>query len=229
VPRPPLPDVPTLRCNLDYTQTDGFTGGGRFYISYSGSPPTAGNCATYAGDIAAAWLAQLAAIVNDDWALTEVDVLDIASYSGLRGFWTGSHSGSAGAAALPAQCAANCEFNISRTYRGGKPRMYLPPPVDGSLTTPSMYTSGFVSALSASVGDFFAAILGVTVGSTTTQNHINLSYYDGWDTSRPIVKPSGTRYPPKYRSPNAISDVVTGYAGKAQISSQRRRRAATTP
>ena len=59
---PPLPASPCLKVNLDYTQSDGYEGGSRFYLGYSGSAPTGANCITLAGDIEAAWLAHLAGL-----------------------------------------------------------------------------------------------------------------------------------------------------------------------
>jgi hypothetical protein len=223
---PPLPDEACVRVKLDYTQTDGFLGGSRFYIAYSGSAPTGGNLNTLAGDIETAWVAQLAPIINDEWSLTEVDCQDIATDSGASGFWTGSEAGSASGTPLPAQVAATIEYDIARRYRGGKPRMYLPPPVTGSQATAATWSSGYQSSLQASVADFFAAIAALTIGSMGTLSHINLSYYQGYTNVE--IPGRRARSIPTYRSV-AKSDAVTGYAAKLRMSSQKRRRSSTTP
>jgi hypothetical protein len=111
---PPLPASPCLRVRLDYTNSDTFLAGSRFFLSYSGAAPTPGNCATLASDIAAAWSSHLAALVNADWTLTEIDVLDIASDSGASGQWVGSDSGTLSGNNLPSQCATNVEYDIAR-------------------------------------------------------------------------------------------------------------------
>lgn len=222
----PLPDTPCVRVRLVYNQSDGFEGGNRFYLSYSGSAPTAANCATLAADVEAAWVANCAAVINEDWALVEVDVLDIATDSGLSGQWSGSESGTVSGTPLPAQCATGIEYDIARRYRGGKPRIYLPPPTQTQLLNPSTYTSGFQSTAGGVVADFFAAIEADTVGSMGTLDHVNLSYYKGFTN---ITNSSGReRAVPTYRA-TALHDAVEGYAAKARISSQRRRRSATTP
>jgi hypothetical protein len=155
-----------------------------------------------------------------------VDVIDIASDTGLSGVWTGSHPGTIGSEQLPAQCAANVEYDIARRYRGGKPRMFLPPPSLNETASPSKFTDSYLTGLGNQFPLFFAAISGVTVGATVVTAHVNVSYYQGFTN---VTNSSGrTRAAPKYRTA-ALVDVIEGYAPKALIGSQKRRRAATTP
>jgi hypothetical protein len=222
----PLPDVPCVRVRLIYQDTDGNEMGSRFYLSYTGSAPSGANCTTLAGDIETAWAAHLISLVGSNIALTEIDVLDIATDSGLSGQWTGSTSGTGGGATAPIQCANDVEFNISRRYRGGKPRMYLPPGATSSMLNAHQWTTGFTSSTTTDVTAFFAAIEALTVGTMGTLQHVNLSYYKGFTN---ITNSSGReRAVPKYRD-TALHDVVTGYSGKQLIGSQRRRRTSTTP
>ena len=111
---PPLPDVPCLRVRLSGTDTAGNTWGTRFYLSYAGSAPTGANCVTLAGDIEAAFASDLASLMGAAYTLTEVDVLDIATDSGLSGQWTGTETGTRSGSNFPAQvctngtCGTNC-------------------------------------------------------------------------------------------------------------------------
>lgn len=222
---PPLPATPCVRVRLDYSQTDGFSGGSRFFLSYSGSAPTGANCSTLASDIATQWATDFPSWINVDWALTEVDVLDIASDSGLSGQWSGSHPGTRSGGALPAQVAGVCEFGIARRYRGGKPRMFLPPGVISDLADPGHWISGYLAGLSAAPAALMAGIETLSIGAMGTLAHVNLSYYKGFTN---ITNSSGrTRAVPSYRS-SALVDTVTGYFGKARLGSQNRRRAATS-
>ena len=222
----PLPDVPCVRCQLTYNDTDGNEMGSRFYLSYTGSAPTGANCSTLASDISAAFSAHLITLIGDNISLVEVDVLDIASHSGLSGQWTGTVTGTAGGAVAPIQCANNVEFGIARRYRGGKPRMYLPPPSTAQMANSHQYSSGFVSSTSTDVAAFFAAIEALSIGSMGTLTHVSLSYYKGFTN---ITNSSGReRAVPTYR-PTALHDNVTGYSGKQLIGSQKRRRISTTP
>lgn len=221
----PLPDIPCVRVKLDYSNASVLRAGSRFYLSYSGSAPSGANCATLASDVASEWAGVIAPLVQENFALIEVDVLDIATDSGLSGQWTGSNGGSRSGTACPAQCATNVEFGIARRYRGGKPRMYLPPGVNGDQSTDASWSAGFIGTVNTAVAAFFTNLEGLSVGSMGTLAHVNLSYYKGFTNN---TTPSGReRAIPTYRA-TALHDNVTGYSCKAEIGSQRRRRTATT-
>lgn len=222
---PPLPASPCLKVRLDYEAPAGTLAGSRFYLSYSGASPTAGNCITLAGDVATAWSAHLARDVQEAISLTEVDVLDIASLTGASGQWTGNNAGTDSSSALPAQTATNVEYNIARRYRGGKPRMFLPPPGSASLSNPDKFTTTFVDQVNTDMAAFMAALEALSIGAMGTLAHVNLSYYKGFTN---ITNSSGReRAVPTYRD-TALLDTVSGYATKSVIGSQRRRRTATT-
>lgn len=222
----PLPASPCVRVRLIYHHASGLDAGSRFYLSYSGSAPSGANCATLASDIATAWNADLAGLFNAEWTLVEVDVLDIATDSGLSGQWTGSHAGVNSNPSLPAQCSINVELGISRRYRGGKPRMYLPPATTADTLNDSNWNSALITSANSAMSSFMAAIEALSVGSMGTLTHVNLSYYKGFTN---ITNSSGReRAVPTYRS-EALLDTITGYSTKQVIGSQRRRRTATTP
>lgn len=221
----PLPDTPCVRVRLDYQNSGSLRAGSRFYLAYSGSAPTGANCTTLAGDIATIWGSDLAGMVNTNFALVEVDVLDIATDSGLSGQWSGSIAGSRTGNQEGAQVATNVEFGIARRYRGGKPRMFLPPPVSEDRLNDATWSSSFVTAVNTNVAEFFTAVEALSVGAMGTLRHVNLSYYQGFHN---ITNSSGReRAVPTYRD-TAKSDTVTGYFTKAEMGSQRRRRTATS-
>lgn len=226
MPTPPLPDVPCVRVRASGNIGEPGEWGSRFFLSYSGSAPTGANCITLAGDVAGAWAEWFGVLYDSDWTLNEVDVIDIATDSGLSGQWTGSDAGTRSGSSLPAQCATNIEFGIARRYRGGKPRMYLPPGCNSDLLTQASYTSAFVTAASAGAVSFFSYLEGLSIGSMGTLKHVNLSYYKGFEN---FTTPSGReRAVPSYRA-TALHDNVTGYSAKQVIGSQKRRRTSTTP
>jgi hypothetical protein len=212
---------------LDYTQSDNFLSGSRFYLSYSGSAPSPANCITLASDIGTQWAAHLAALVNVGFTLTEVDVLDLNSLSGASGQASPGAAGTRSGQALTASVATNVEFNIARRYRGGKPRMYLPSPEQGDLLNEGAWGTTFIGQVNTGVAAFFAALEALSIGSMGTLQHVNISFYDGVYTTTPPWRGPGFKYPPKYRT-TPLVDAVEGYACKAVIGSQRRRRTATT-
>jgi hypothetical protein len=223
----PPPESPCVRVGLKYLQSDSFEGGSRFYVAYSGSAPTAADCATLAADIDSEWSLALAGLVNGDWTLVEVDVLDIATDSGFSGQSTTARDGTRSGTPAPSQCASNIEFGIARRYRGGKPRMFLPPGVMGDTVDPGHWDDTFIGELNVGIAAFFAGIEAASIGAMGALSHVNLSYYDGVSTTTPPWRGPGYKYPPKYRAA-AVVDPVVGYSAKAMIGSQKRRRASTT-
>lgn len=222
---PPLPADPTLRIKLDYNDSANNLMGSRFYLTYAGSAPTGANCIAIADAIEAAWVANLAPIVNAEFALAEVDVLDIATYTGLSGQWTGNQNGTESGALIPASVATNVEFGISRRYRGGKPRMFIPPPGQDKLQNGANWTAAFLTSATTAVEGFFTACEAISVGAVGTLQHVNLSYYQGFTNH---TSTSGReRAVPTYRT-TALVDKITGYFVKATVGSQRRRRTSTT-
>jgi hypothetical protein len=168
----------------------------------------------------------MAPLTANNYGLVEVDVLDIATNSGLSGNWTGSHSGSRSGTTLPVQCSSNIEFGIARRYRGGKPRMFFPPGVASDTATEAAWGTTFITALGSGVSAFVSAIEALSIGSMGTLQHVNLSYYKGFTN---ITNSSGReRAVPTYRT-TALHDNITGYFAKAVIGSQKRRRTSTTP
>jgi hypothetical protein len=224
----PLPDNPSIRVRLIGNKGTGTEWGNRLYFNYSGTAPDGAQCTTLAGDIAAAWNTNLASIINNGIALEEVDVLDITTAMGASGQWSGTHNGTYSGTQLPEQVANNVEFNIAERYRGGKPRIYLPPPADGALYTASTWTSAFVSASNTAVDAFFAAVVALSVSPFGTLSHVVLSYYHGYNTTSPPWRGPGYKYPPKYRS-TALSLPIAGYSTKVGLGSQKRRRTSTSP
>ncbi len=228
MPTPPLPESPCVRVRLTYDIGSEGEGGNRFYLSYSGSAPSGANCITLADDISAAWATNIAPLCSSANALSEVDVLDIASDSGLSGQSTTTHDGSRSGSGLPVQVTTNVEFNIARRYRGGKPRMYLPAGVAGDELDGGHWQTEFITAVNDGVAAFFAEIEALSVGSMGSLAHVNLSYYDGYATTTPPWRGPGYKYPSKYRAA-ALLDTISGYSTKAVMGSQKRRRTSTTP
>jgi hypothetical protein len=209
-----------------YTESSSTEAGSRFFLSYTGSAPTAANCATLASDVATAWNTNLAPLPSQNWALTEVDVLDIATDTGLSGVWNGTHTASGGTVPLPKNNAVNIEYDIARRYRGGKPRMFLPAGNQTQLVDMGHWNNSFVTSVNTGIAAFFAEIEALSIGAIGTLAHVNLSYYKGFTN---ITNSSGReRAVPTYRTA-ALSSPVTNYACKAEVGSQRRRRLATTP
>jgi hypothetical protein len=222
---PPLPASPCLRVRLGYTDNAGTDAGNRFYLSYSGGAPTSAQLTTLATDIATAWASNLASVVYTGFTLTEVDIVDITTLTGASATVAVSHAGTDSSGAVTTSVATNIEFEIARRYRGGKPRMFLPPAGLGNLSTSDKWTTTFIGAVNTGIAGFFTAIAALSVGSMTALTHVNLSYYKGFTN---LANSSGReRAVPQYKA-TATLDTITGYSTKAVVGAQRRRRTATT-
>jgi hypothetical protein len=199
--------------------------GSRFYLGFSGAAPSAANCLTLATDIATAQASHLAPYCYSLIALTEVDVLDISTDSGAHGTYVCDNAGGLSGGALTANAAVNVEFQIARRYRGGKPRMFLPPPDDSAILSIDKWSTTFTGNVQTAFAAFMSQIEALTIGSMGTLTHVNLSYYQGFKN---ITNSSGReRAAPTYRT-TALLDTITGYSVKQTVGSQRRRRSATT-
>jgi hypothetical protein len=226
MPTPPLPETPCIRARLIYNQESAKTAGNRLYFSYAGSAPAAADCTTLATDIAAAWSTHMASITYDGNSLNEVDVQDIATDSGAFGTWDGDDSGTRSGAFVPDNCAFNVEFDLSRRYRGGKPRVFLPAGVQGDLLDQSKWSVTFQGLVETAWSAFIAEIEALSVGAVGALAHVNISYYKGFTN---FTQPSGReKAVSKYRD-TALVDTVVGYSYKQVVGSQRRRRTSTTP
>ena len=224
---PPLPDSSVVKCEMIFEPPDANQAGSRFYLGFTGSAPSNGDCVTLAGDIRSAWGSNLASLNASEWALNKVDVQDITTRTGNFGEDTTAVNGTRSGTELPQLTAMNVEFKLATRYRGGKPRIFHPPGVHSDTVNEVNWSDTFVGDWQTGIEAFFTAVTGASVGSMGTLSHVIVSYYHLFDN---IANSSGRiRAVPRYRTPNALVIPVTGYAPKTLISTQRRRRQSTTP
>lgn len=226
---PPLPVVPsTLKIELEWNTSSLTRAGCRSFYSYTGSAPSGASATAIASDVAAAYAAHLLAELNDDMALTGVKVTDLATDTGAVGEWSGSHGGTAAAGPPTGETCILINFEIARRYRGGKPKIFLPPAGTDSLDSSfSHWTSGAVTGFNTAWTDYDTAVLAIAESGTSLSNHVNVSYYQGFTTVlNPIT--GRTRDVPKLRTGGPVVDVITGHSASNVISQQRRRRTSTS-
>jgi hypothetical protein len=157
---PPLPATPlTMRITLRHTVGTDLDAVSRFFISYTGTPPTASGAATFATAVSTAWGAQLKSMASNNISLTQVVVEDLNTLSGAVGTWTGSISGTRGASGNTAALVSLINFKIARRYRGGKPRIYLPYGVPGDQSTAQSWAVAFTNALTTAWAAFITALI----------------------------------------------------------------------
>lgn len=217
-----LPPVPlTVRLQLKHTfggDTDLMF---RIYVSYTGSAPTDAECTTFAGAVASAWSAHLASQICGNVDLVEVVAEDLSSASAGVGLWTGSDASSGGVWDGALSTASLINFQIARRYRGGKPRVYLPPMGSAALTSPKLWNSTYQGNMTTGFTAFITAILAAGWSGAGTLTQVNVSYYSGFTV---FMTPSGrARNIPKLRTGGPVTDPVVGIACNAVPASVRKR------
>jgi hypothetical protein len=217
----PLPDHPTIRIALGFTDGGVYKMGTRSFYRNQGPTPVAADLALVASNAAAEWASVMAPFFTSNIALTDVSVLDITTNTGAEGEWTGSHVGTNANASVPQQLAAICNFKIARHYRGGKPKCYLPAGSTADTHDGGHWNSTFVANFGAACNTFYSAQTGLPTDTFQNAGHVNVSYRHLFDN---VDDASGRAHAkPRYRA-TAITDLITGYVVSNTFGSQRRRR-----
>lgn len=179
-----------------------------YYVNYSGSAPSAANITGYLNTIDTYISAAYGNEMSVDNEVTEYEGTDLASSTGATAAKVVSHFGVRTGDFQPANVAMVCSFEINRRYRGGHPRKYLPWGTSGTMATGSTidWDSGFVFDCEAKMTAMIAGITGITEGSTTWNQVVNVSYRNA----------GAVRVTP-------VVDVVTSTVIRTRICSQRRR------
>lgn len=219
---PALPNVAnTLKVSLKFTyqnDTDVVT---RFYMAYSGTAPTSAQLTTMAGTLGTNWATIFAAQMSNELTLTEVTITDLTSPTSAIGVSTANHAGTNAGAPLAAGVATLLNFSVSRRYRGGKPRAYLPCGVAGDLFSASAWSTSYISVIQGGWTTWISDVIAAGAVWGTVSGQVNVSYYSGFTN---FTGPTGrTRARSTVRATVPAPDVVTAVAVNAKPGSQRRR------
>lgn len=217
----PLPVVPNaLRAQVIWSTTGDSDVECHFFFKYTGAAPSATDCTSFASGIFTAMGAN-----SGEWSqaitLREVIVTDLSSLTGGQGNSTGSVVGGKIEQPLSLGTSVVENFHISRRYRGGKPRVYLPWGVSSDLTDRRDWGASFLTGVDSAITSFIAGVVGLTSGSTTISGQINISYFSGFDV---VTSPTTgrARNVPKRRATPVVDDILS-HTASSRPGSQRRR------
>ena len=129
-------------------------------------------------------------------------------------------TGGAGAAPLSAGVAMVMKYHITRRYRGGKPRAYLPGMSSAYLTTPTEWNPASLANVTAGWITHLTAIAAATPVAAGTGTHVNISYYQGFTNH---TYPSGRVKPIPTPRVTPLVDTINNVSGNPTPGSQRRR------
>lgn len=198
----------------------------RVYYSYSGAEGTGAELATMAAALATEWNTNIAGQAATSVALIEIDIVDLSSPTAPTGTWSGSHAGTRSGQIPNAASCVLLNFKISRRYRGGKPRVYLPWGVAGDIASAQTWGSTFLTSCLTAWGEMQTAVsTNVWSGGGTTEQ-VNVSYYEGFTNYTGPTGRERARATVRTVPPPIPVDVINSVAAQTKIGSQRRRIAA---
>jgi hypothetical protein len=112
---------------------------------------------------------------------------DLTTGSAAAGLSSGaSVVGVLGGSIIPSGSAVVLNFGISSRYRGGHPRVYLPPPNTTFLNDARSWSSSFRSGTESGWNSMLAAIQASTIGTTLGLGQVAVRYQSG---GVPLVPP----------------------------------------
>lgn len=192
----------------------------RLHFTYTGSAPSGADCVSLAGSARAAWNTNIKSLCSVNNELIFVTVTDIASNTGAAGTDTTAVPGTRAGSNLQGATAALFNHTISRRYRGGKPRTYLPLGVAGDTVGAGAWQSAFQTAANTGIAAFIAAIKASSSGSTVISNFVSVSYYSGFTNKTGPTGRSKARSTPRA---TPLVDVINGSVLNPIPGTQRRR------
>jgi hypothetical protein len=218
---PALPSVANMiDTKLTYTIGEDLVAANRFYIKYTGTAPTPAVIDSYASEVGTAWGTDLKSLAGNGVELTAVEAIDLSSPTSAVGSNTEAITGTRSGGNLPASMCTLISFEISRRYRGGHPRIYLPFGTDTDLLDSQTWTSAFLSAVATGWQNFIEAVLAITWSGGGPVSHNNVSYYEGFT---PHIGTTGRYRNVSTPRTDPLVDQVVSYTVRGGIASQRKR------
>lgn len=223
---PPLPAVPKVLQLAVQTKVDNASdiNINRVHYQYTGTAPTPSQLTSFATTVLTAWGSAFAPSMIADKTFVGLVAIDLSSPTSATAEVTASIAGTRAGTRVPSDAAFVLSSTVGRRYRGGHPRVYLPFGVAGDLDTERAWESSFVTAVVTANAGLVTAIEGAGWAGAGTLSPVNVSYYAGFHL---VTYPSGrSRDVPTLRVGGPLVDAITGYVGRTQVGSQRRRLAA---
>lgn len=187
---PALPAVPgALKCLLKWQTGPGPIAENVLHIGYSGSASNAADVTQLATHVNALVVTNLVPYLFNQYQYVGATITDLSSNTGIQIAAPSNTTGALGGEALPAQCAVLVNYSISKHYRGGKPRTYLPLGQAGLLANDDTWTGAFAGEISVAMNAIMTGLNPYTAGALITNGLIAVSYYKGY--ADPVTHPSG--------------------------------------
>lgn len=193
----------------------------RFFIQYTGTAPTQAQINTFAGSVGTQFANNMIALFSTNVAEGPITCTDLSS-GGLIGVDTTGRAGTRAGTEAPTQSAVEIRFQITRRYRGGKPKCFLNAGVQGDQADVSHWSVALANAVTTGFNGMITGIVAAGWTGAGTLSQVAVSYYSGFV---PVSRaPFRTRNVNQLRATPLI-DPVTSIVVPTMMASQRRRRA----
>jgi hypothetical protein len=219
---PALPAAPgVIRVTLPFRLNTDPNALSRFFLHYTGTPPTSAQLATFADVIAVSEATQFGPLMSGLYTMNPVNCEDLSSATGAVASGVISNAGSRAGGALAPGTALMLQFLIARRYRGGKPKIFLPLGVTTDVTAAGVWAGAILATASAGWSSMIAtAIAGPWAGGVIT-GQVNVSYYNGFTVVTNPVTHRARNVPTLRGAPTV--DPVVSVSAETGLASQRRR------
>ena len=224
---PALPSVAdVMRIRMLWTIQGKEDQGLRFFMKYTGGPPSTADLLYFLGIVKASADSALPTLFSPDNVITGWIAEDLSSSMGAVAELTDSTPGTGPSDYIPSGTCVVSSYEVTRRYRGGHPRSYWPLGISTELTNAGTWTPGFVSSCQSAIDTVVDSLPASTHGSTTIVGQVNVSYYDGFTS---VENPITHRYRnvPTLRA-TPLVDTVNSIIVRPYVGSMRRRRPKTS-
>jgi hypothetical protein len=176
---PALPDVPSVikqRLHWDVgTDANAIT---LLHYRYAGPAPSSADMNTYATGFNALTSAEWPLYLDSETTYLGTDVVDLTSPTSGTGSAATSVVGTRATTPMGASTAVLINYPISRRYRGGKPRSYLPWGTAEDLLTRNTWKGASVTDFDTGWTTVQSAVqAGFPIGSASFVEFVSVSYY----------------------------------------------------
>lgn len=220
-PLPPTPS-PVLGLTLHWARAGDALAQTKHLFAFTGAPADGADLANLAASVVTAAETAFAGVVDTVTGVSACTLRDLSVAEGQQGTggtpWVGTRTG----AQLPPGSAVVVNHSVPRTYRGGKPKTFLPAGTGGDVASTGFWDTTLVDAVATAWGAFTAAVDGLSHGTVAIGNIVNVSYFTGGSTV--VISPTTgrARNVPKRRTTPLVENFTAHTVSKV-IGSQRRR------
>ena len=207
----------TLIHNLDATTALGSS----TTFAMSGSVPDTATLGLIGEAVVAVWIDTLAAVYSEDGTLAAVKVKDLSQPDVLPGEAITDSAGTRSGALPTLGVCAVISRKPGRSYRGSRPKSFLPYGVTSDIVTGNVWSSSFITSMQDAWAAYIDGIAGTSVDGTNLGAEVCVSYYGHPTIENPNPR-ARNRFVSTLRDPPLVTPSI-GFLLSPTLGSQRRR------